>query len=465
MRSLRILFCLLLWSASLAQAADRLPPPVAQALQAAGIPTAHVAVVVQEPGKHFTHLNVNAAQPMNPASVMKLLTTYAGLEILGPAYTWRTELRTRAMPMNGVLAGDIYLRGSGDPRLSLEQFWLLLRQLRAQGVREIRGDLVLDRSALQVVAADTPFDDQPMRPYNVQPDALLLNWKALRLQLDILADTATVRVRSEPMPANLDIANRLLISNEACGEWRERLRAEVLPLSGERFQLVLNGVYPRSCGEQTWNVGVLDHPHYVAGVFRELWEELGGSFRGTVRDGIAPPDASVLAAIDSPPLSELIRDINKFSNNVMARQLFLTLGGRGAPEADAAVRAWLARRNLSMPELVLENGAGLSRRERISAISLTRLLDTAWESALMPEFVASLPIAAMDGTMKKRLRDSAAAGQAHLKTGTLDGVKTLAGYVRNKNGKWQIVVFLINHANAAAGQAAQDALVQWVSEH
>jgi D-alanyl-D-alanine carboxypeptidase/D-alanyl-D-alanine-endopeptidase (penicillin-binding protein 4) len=451
---------------------ERLPLPVARALKAAGIPQSAVAVVVQETGAVFPRVSINANAAMNPASVMKLVTTFAALELLGPAYTWKTGAYAAGPlalpPADGVLAGDLHLVGSGDPKLTFEQFWLLLRQLRARGVREIRGDLVLDRGAFAAVAHDeSAFDAKPLRPYNVGPDALLLNFKALRLTL--LPEGQRILVLPEPAPANLDIVNLLKPGAGACppgSEWREALRAD-LSRHGDNFRLALTGSYPASCGEQKWNIGLLAHPQYVLGVFRQLWGELGGSLAGGVRDGPLPAGARLLASVDSPPLAEIVRDINKYSNNVMARQLFLTLGQKGnggatAAQADEAVRAWLEARGLRLPELVLDNGSGLSRRERLSADSTARLLAAAWKSAVMPELMSSLPLLAVDGTMRKRLRDGSAAGQAHIKTGSLEGVKTLAGYVLDKSGRRQIVVFFVNHPNAVAAQPAQDALLQWV---
>ena len=450
---------------------ERLPNPVARELKAAGIPQSAVAMVVQEVGGIFPRVSFNAAQPMNPASVMKLVTTFSALELLGPAYTWKTESLASATLRDGVLDGDLYLRGSGDPKLTLEQFWLLLRQLRARGVRDIRGNLVLDRTAFSTDAHNpAAFDGKPLRPYNVGPDALLLNFKALRLQL--VPENEHVLALAEPAPANLDILNLLKLNHHgACGngsDWRDALHAEVIR-HGDNFRLILTGNYPAACGEQRWNLGILPHSQYVLGVFRELWAELGGRFSGTVRDGKAPVEARLIAVAESPPLAEIVRDINKYSNNVMAQQLFLTLGRDGAgpasaERADATIRAWLESRKLRMPELVLENGSGLSRRARISADAVARLLDAAWKSAVMPELLSSLPLIAVDGTMKKRLRNGTAAGHAHIKTGSLEGVKAMAGFVLDRSGRRQMVVFIVNHPRAAAAQAAQDALLEWVFE-
>ncbi|MDD5175544.1 MAG: D-alanyl-D-alanine carboxypeptidase/D-alanyl-D-alanine-endopeptidase [Sterolibacterium sp.] len=461
---------------SLAETGGRLPGTVMKALRAAGIPQENVAVVVQEvPAVPLLppRLSVNAGMSFNPASLMKLVTTYAALELLGPAYTWKTEAWTLGKLSDGVLEGDLILKGGGDPRLTFEKFWLLLRQLRARGLGEIRGDLVLDRSLFEVSMTNglDPgiLDDQPLRPYNVAPDALLLNFKALCVQFVPNPEKQALAMLIEPQPSNLDIINLVKPGNGSCGDWRESLRADQ-SYRNQRARLILTGSYPLACGEKTWHLGVLSHPDYVEGVFRQIWQELGGSLDGKLREAQIPADARRLASIESPPLAEVVRDINKFSNNVMSRQLFLTLGAefRGKPsrteDATAAIRAWLQQKELHFPEMVLENGSGLSRRERLSADSLARLLAAAWKSPLMPEFVASLPLIAVDGTMKKRLGRNGIAGQAHIKTGSLEGVKAIAGYVLDRSGKWQIIVFVINHANAAAAQSAQDALLQWVYE-
>ncbi len=451
-------------------AGDRIPAPVAAALKAADIPQSAVALVVQNTDARQPQLAVNDERPMNPASVMKLLTTYAALDLLGPAYTWKTEASAIASPVDGRLAGDLYIKGSGDPKLILEQFWLLLRQLRARGVRDIDGDLVLDSSAFDVRdETPPPFDDKPLRPYNVTPNALLLNFKTVQLTLVPDSVHHKVDVLPEPRLDNLEIVNRIQLEGATCGEWKDALQAGQTHHDGKN-RLTLSGTYSVDCGEKGWNLAVLSHTEYIGAVFRQLWQELGGSFEGKVREGAAPIEGRLLAVIESPSLSEIVRDINKYSNNVMARQLYLTLGvdvhrrAASPADAEAVIKTWLAVKGLNFPELVLENGAGLSRHERISASSLALLLQSAWASPLMPELMASMPLVAVDGTMKKRLKDRSVSGQAHIKTGTLDDVKTMAGYVRDKAGHYKIVVFLINHPKAEAGQAAQDALLEWVYE-
>lgn len=441
-----------------AAAADTLPPPVRKALQQAGIPPTAVAVVAQPVDASRPALRHRGDAPMNPASLAKLLTTLVALETLGPAHRFRTEVLADAPPRDGILDGPLYLRGSGDPKLTHDRLWLLLRELRGRGLREIRGGLVIDRTAFAPVGHDpAAFDGQPLRPYNVGPDALLFNFATVHLTL--IPETATVRVLADPLPADYAVDNQLkLVAGKPCnGEWREQLTATLLP---ERLKL--SGDFAAACGEKQWHLAGLPNTVLLQGVFARLWRELGGEIAGATREGTVPESAVPLAATDSPPLGELVRDINKYSNNVMARQIYLKVGSGGTAGAEAAVRDWLAKKGMNFPELVLDNGAGLSRTARISADHLAQVLAAGWASPAMPEFVASLPIAALDGTVKKKFNGNGAAGQAHLKTGSLEGVRGIAGYLRDRQGKRHWLVFMANHPNAGQAQPAFDALIDWL---
>ncbi len=456
------------FAAATAQA--QLPEPLARALAQAGIPESAAAFYVHETGAERPLLAVGAERALNPASTIKLVTTYAGLELLGPAYAWVTDAYGTGPVKDGVLAGDLVLRGRGDPKLTIENFWLLLRNLRSRSVREIRGDLVLDRGYFPAVDEfdAARFDDQPTRPYNTGPNALLVNFKAVRLQFVPDLAARPVQIVTEPTLPQVQVVNNLTLDPKgSCGDWVSKVKLDSQG-NAQAARLAFNGVFPASCGERVRNFSVLGHSQYIHALFRELWRELGGSFAGAVRDGTTAPDARLLASAQSPSLSEIVRDINKFSNNVMARQLFLTLGaeGAGAPasgeKSGRDIRQWLAGKGLSFPELVLENGSGLSRIERISAKSLGELLLAAHKSPVMPELMASLPLAAVDGTMRRRLAGADVAGQAHIKTGSLSGVRAIAGYVRDARGRRVVVVFIANHANAGNAQPVQDALLKWV---
>jgi D-alanyl-D-alanine carboxypeptidase/D-alanyl-D-alanine-endopeptidase (penicillin-binding protein 4) len=435
-----------------------LPKPVLDELRKVGIPAASVSAVVQEAGARRPVLAHNTGEAMNPASVMKIVTTYAALELLGPAYRWKTE---------AWLDGDnLVLRGTGDPKLNYESFWMMLRGLRARGVREIRGDVVLDRSYFGPVA-DGRIDDEQFRPYNVTPDALLVNFKSLRFVFAPAGER--VRVFVEPHLPGLDLINGLRLGTGPCPEGRAfRDLIEASFVSSPQPRAAFSGLYPLECGERELNVALYSPEEYVAGMIRHLWAEMGGTWKGKVRDGGVPPTAQLVHMHESQPLGEIVRDINKFSNNVMARQLYLTLGAHfGGPPASAenalrAVRQWLTLKNVLAPELVIENGSGLSRLERASAATLATLLQEAWKSPVMPEFVASLPVVAVDGTMRKRLHYGRVAGNAHLKTGLLNDTRSLAGYVLDHRGRRQVVVMMINHPRAPEADAAFDAFLNAV---
>ena len=457
--------------ALLARAQTMLPAPVAQALAAARIPAGSIAAVVQEVGAPRASLNVNPAASMNPASVMKLVTTYAALELLGPAFRWKTEAWAAGPLREGVLEGDLVLKGYGDPKLDLEAFWMLLRSLRGKGLREIRGDLVLDRSHFERAPGDAArFDGDGFRPYNVLPDALLVNYKSLRFAFAPEPERGTVRLYVEPRPPALEVVNVLKLAEGGCPEglaFRELLKATFEPA---RQRAIFAGRYPVSCGEKELNVALLEPNDHVAGTLRQLWSELGGVWKGAARDGLVPAGASLLHTLDSPTLAEIVRHTNKFSNNIMARHLYLTMGAEtvGAPATGqkslAAIKAWIAAKGIAAPELVMENGSGLSRIERMSADNLAALLQAAWRSAVMPEFIASMPVAAVDGTMRRRLRGEAVAGQAHIKSGLLADARAMAGYVLDRRGHRQVVVMIVNHPGAPESQAAMDALLRWVYE-
>jgi len=441
-----------------ALAAD-FPPATAKALRNAGIPENSVAVWVQEVGVARPTLSWRADAPMNPASAMKIVTTYAGLELLGPAFRWKTEV---------YLDGDnLILRGTGDPKLNYESFWMLLRNLRGRGLRELRGDIVLDRSYFAPIESG-PFDNDTYRPYNVPPDALLINFKSLRFTFIPDGDKG-VRIYTEPSPPGLEIVNQLRPGAGDCPDGTRAFR-EIIQASFQSKppRASFLGTYPLACGERELNVALYEPQEYLAGMVRQLWSEMGGSWKGTVREGSVPPTARLLYVHESEPLAELVRDINKFSNNVMARQLFLTIGAeRGTPparteESARVIRQWMAAKKINAPELVLENGSGLSRVERISAQHLATLLQAAWRSAVMPEFISSLPIVAADGTMRKRLVGGPVAGSAHIKTGLLNDARTIAGYVLDQQGRRHVVVMMVNHPRAPEADAAMDALIDAV---
>jgi len=450
-----------------------LPVLIRQALNQSGISESATSVYVHEIGTTQPLIDFNSDKPMNPASVMKLVTTFAGLELLGPAYIWKTELYANGVLKGDKLQGDLVIKGYGDPRLNLENFWLLTRRLRQTGLREITGDLLLDNSYFNVPIRDpAAFDNKPYRAYNTAPEALLVNYRTMELRIIPQPASKTVRVITNPLPELIDLNNNLKLTKGKCNEWRNALGADIrVNAKGNRVASVtLNGSFSINCGERTLLLSLHSSPTYTLSLFRKLWKEQGGIFNGKVRTGTVPDGKLPLETHQSPPLAEIIRDINKFSNNIAARQLYLALGTATGnmpatlTKSNVVVRQWLASRKLDFPELIIENGSGLSRIARISTRHLGELLLTAFQSSVMPEFVSSLPISAVDGTLKKRLNGTTVTGQAHIKTGLLNGVKTMAGYMLDKSGRRVAVVFFVNHSKSSSAQPAMDMLLHWIYE-
>ena len=449
--------------------AGYLPAEVEAALARAQVPLDAVSVVVMDAGGRQRPLvDFHSDVPRNPASVMKLVTSFAALELLGPAYTWDTPVFVDGAVQGGVLHGNLYLQGVGDPKLVMERLWLLLRQLRARGIDTIGGDIVLDRSAFALPPIDPArFDSEPYRPYNAVPDALLLNYKSLTLTLVPDAAAGVARVLAEPALAGLQIPATVPLSKgkaaaAACGDWRAALK----PDFSDPNRLRLAGSYPSACGEKSWSLSPAPADLFAPRMMEGMWRELGGKLEGTVRTGSVPPGLVPLTTVSSPTLAEVVRDINKYSNNVMAQQVFLTLGrqraGVGTFEgARQAVAEWWSQRVPGMAPPVIDNGAGLSRDARITAGSLARMLSVAWNSPHMPELAAALPIVGVDGTLKRS--KSAHVGGAHLKTGTLRDATAIAGYVDAANGRRLVVVAIANDERAVAARAAWDALVDWAA--
>lgn len=453
----RACHALALWSG--VAAAQGLPPEVEAALAAAQLPRDAVTMLVAPADGGAPRLAHRADVPVNPASVAKLATTYAGLDLLGPAFTWKTPVYFDGPVRDGVLQGNLVLQGQGDPKLVIERLWLLLRRVQAQGVHTIAGDIVLDRSAFTGAPVDpAAFDGEPLRPYNVAPDALLVNYKTV--VLTITPEGGRARIRAEPALAGVQWPATVPLAGGDCGAWPTALRADF----ANPLQVRFAGSFPAACGERTWNVAFPDPASYGGRAIAALWQEMGGRLNGKVRDGRVPAGARPVFEWLSPPLAEVVRDINKYSNNVMARQLFLTLSlqqrGSGSYEGSREVLgAWWRARFGGEPPFT-ENGSGLSRSESVTARQLAQLLQGAWASPLMPDLVASLPALGLDGTLRRAQQN---VGLAHLKTGSLTNVSGVAGYVHAAQGRRYVLIAIANHPRANELRPAIQALVDWTA--
>jgi len=443
-----------------------LPPAIAAALDKAQVPASALALWVQPVDAPTPSWGWNPDFGVNPASVFKLVTTSAALETLGPAWTWKTGVYLAGPVRNGVLDGDVVVVGGGDPSLVMERVWLMLRQLRDAGVRDIRGDIVLDHGGFAASARSAAdFDNAPSEPYNVLPDALMMNYRSVTLSFQPDEAAQVARVAVEPPLAGFAVDAAVRLSHGACDDWRSALKLG----AGDATHWHFAGAYPSRCGARNWPLAYPEPASYERRLVTTLWREVGGRLKGKVRDGQLPDGAELAFDFESPPLAQIVRDINKYSNNTMAEQLFLTLARHASPEPAAAADAgqaqvvlkqWLHERLGNAADgVVVANGSGLARETRISTRALGQLLQWDWNSPVMPELMSSLPITGVDGTLR---RSTAPAGRAHLKTGSMRDVAAVAGYVLADSGRRYILVAVINDANANAARPALDAAIDWV---
>jgi D-alanyl-D-alanine carboxypeptidase/D-alanyl-D-alanine-endopeptidase (penicillin-binding protein 4) len=477
-----------LMSIGAAHAAE-LPEAVAQLMRSAQIPPEAAGIVVMRGDS--TLISHNPQQSMQPASTMKLFTTLTALEQLGPVFRGRTEFRSGAEVVNGVLQGDLILRGGADADFNEDVLAHMLQALRNQGIRKIKGDVVLDRLLFQPTRPDAgqpPFDEYPWAYYNVIPNALLTNTNLLKVEM-----RSTGGKLSLVMTPELDkvgIRSEMKLIDAPCSAWENDWRTPDYSRKGDKIEVVLHGSFPKDCVKST-SINVLDSHDYLARLLQASWRKLGGSIGGEVREAqaaatadIAPAPTRLLAEHLARALPEVLRDTNKQSDNTLARTIFLSLGSLEADptlgsrpiapdgsqastamRAETAIRAWLQSHRIDGNGLVIDNGSGLSRLERATPAQLAGLLQAGLKSLWMPEFLSSLPIVATDGTMRRRLKESPAAQRARIKTGSLSGVVAIAGYVQDANNQPVVVVAILNdeHVANGAGRAVLDALIDWVA--
>ena len=459
----------------------QLPAPVVSALRSTTIPADALSVVVLRDNQ--TLLSHLADRPAHPASTMKLITTLVSLDVLGPVFRGRTELRSNGQIQGDTLKGDLVLRGGADIDFTTEALTTMLRSLRYQGIRRIDGHLVLDRQLFNPARADLgvpPFDESPESYYNVIPDALLLNKNML--QLDLRSTSGRLKISALPEMDGVTVDADMRLVNGDCASWENGWQPpEVQTQADGRIRVMLHGTFPKNCVASE-SINVVDRQDYVDRMFRTVWTALGGTLDGTTIEGATPTDAKLLAEHVSRALPELVRDTNKPSDNLLARTLFLSLGALGPDpvlgsrplpgsleptlaRSQATVRSWLRAHGIDDTGLVLENGSGLSRIERVTPVQLAGVLLAGQRSNWAPEFQASMPIAAIDGTLRRRLHDSPAAGRARMKTGSLSNVVALAGYVPDASGRQCVVVAMINSdlVSNGRGRLVLDTLVDWVA--
>lgn len=413
--------------------------------------------------------DVNSAKPLLayqektarvPASVMKIITAYAALGTLGPNYRWPLDVYTNGRIHNGTLQGDLIIKGYGSPEFKSADLRKVLQGIKRKGIRNVNGRVVFDSSYFNI-PNQYSFDGKTQSKYNAQPDALLFNERINTFQIN--ARGKRVKITTTTPTHNLKIINKMRKTKRGC-----RPIIRVSKRAGQT-RVTFTGRFSSRCGTRSYNRVISRPAEMIYGSMQALWKrDVGGKLNTRFAMGRAPANAKPLLRTYSRTLAEILPTIVKKSNNVMARQLLLTIGakkgGQGTPRAGAnAIGQWLASRGLHFPELRIENGSGLSRTARISAAHVTDLLIDAYRSPYRDVFMRSLAVAGVDGTMKGRLKRTQVQGKGFFKTGTLRDVRSIAGYVKAANGKVYAMAILQNDPRARKrALRVHDKLIEWV---
>jgi len=450
---------------------NKLPSTVQKLLKNYKIPEQSLSLFIKEIDQRQPLMTLNADIPRNPASTIKIITTFAGLELLGPTYSWQTKFYLDGTLADYTLDGNLVMQGGGDPFLVSEAFWHILFTLQAKGLKHINGDLLIDDGEFEdEVGSPADFDNKPYRAYNAFPDAALVNFRVH--QFNFVPQKDSLHIYADPPAATMKINNKVKLTKGRCRGKHRHIKHDVVT-HGHQTLITFTGDYPRSCGHQNLLRTIMPNDQYVFGVFKSLWENMGGTITGTVGKTRINGEKPFYVAT-SRPLTEIITYINKYSNNVMARQLLLTIGkemqeSNGKDKGSKtlgrqAIKEWLVSIGIPAPELVLDNGSGLSRKSSVSAATMGALLEHAYHSPYQPEFMASLPMLGIDGTVRKRLNGAVPAGEIRIKTGLLNDVRAMAGYVRSQSDKHYVVVSLQNYPGIqnGVGTQVQDEILKWL---
>lgn len=431
-----------------------------------------------------------------PASTMKLIPTFIALDQLGSDFAWVNRVYYSGMRIGETLYGDIIIQGSGDPKLTKERLEQLLARVQQAGIRHIQGNIIVDTSVFHNVSKDlAAFDNDPLRPYNASPDGFLVNFSTLEIH-SFPDDTGSAQLQYAPRLADYTLPPTIAMRSGACSSPRYSLDPQWRS-NGLDFASAL----PVNCGERTFYVAYPDAKDFAKRAVKQMWIQLGNTLSGDVisqESSVNRKGVSVLPLLSYPSASlrDIVHDINHHSNNVMTEQVTLTLplfaqnnnntGGAANekvgyslyyqhpksdyPAALTTIEQWW-HSHLTTPPPVMTNGSGLCRTCTLTAANLAELLQYAYTHPEFAAYVDSLGIAGVSGTIKEhsaRLPNSQAIGRAWIKTGTLNNVTSMAGYVKGLSGKDYVVVGIINKADALNTYEARhvlDTMLDWTAQH
>ncbi len=410
----------------------------------------------------------NGSKNFNPASLIKIITSFIALDILGPNYKWRSDFYYTGEVKEHILQGDIIFVGRGDASFSIDNLESLIREIQKKGIKKIEGNLILNKSYFGKIPDVIDFDDDPMRAYNVLPNAISIQSNTINFKFT--PQDNSVKIDAKPNLKYLKLKNNLKVSEKNCVSWKQALDYQKAN-SIMDDTIIFQGYMSNKCSKKEIDLSVIDNSRYFYEAFKYLWVQNGGDFSGGywVNDN-ERLEGELLSSHLSRPLGVLVRDMNKHSLNLMSRNLMLTVMAEDlkikATEDDVNrfVLDWLGNHDIVTNNIFIENGAGLSRRTSINAESLLEIMDKIYEHPYMPEILSSFSILNEDGTLEKKMPLSKVKKNGHFKTGSLKNVSAIAGYLVDKEKDKKILIFLMNDKAANKSHNFQNDLINLAFE-
>jgi D-alanyl-D-alanine carboxypeptidase/D-alanyl-D-alanine-endopeptidase (penicillin-binding protein 4) len=414
------------------------------------IPENKLSIILEDSESGERLISINPSTTRSPGSVTKIFTAFAALDLLGEAYQWRTDAFIEKENNNKEIVDHLLIRGGGDPSFSLKDLEKLILNIRAKGIREIRDDIYFDQTFFRQRKKSTAkFDKSPLRPYNTMHSSLIVNSNKIDLSFNLNEKTGKPDITPLFLPIGIEIENNLSVGTGKCKDFRsqvtfdERFRKETLTI-------LINGVYPAQCKNLDHDLAITRTEHYFFGVFKKLWLNSGGTINGYYKKKNKSNKHVLVAHVFSEELSTALEMMLKESDNLTARNIFLSL-----PEFSKRKELRNSRKLLygSMKENniywhfrnIIDNGSGLSRVTRIKAESVMSLIQEIDQGTKFSSVKSMLPISGVDGTLKNIYQSKLLRGQLRLKTGTLNGVRCLAGFITTKSGNEYRFVFMHNN--------------------
>ena len=405
----------------------------------------------------------NEKKLFNPASLAKIVSTFIALEELGPQFKWQSDFYHNGDIVGDTLNGDLIFKGRGDATFSIANLENSIRKIQFKGIKKIKGNLILDLSYFGLDSKEKIFDNDPMRAYNALPNPVVVQSNTMNF-IFTMKDKNLI-IESNPNLENFSIKNNIKITNDRCIDWKSKLNYQTQQIK-LKSEVIFDGKFSRKCGTKTINLSALNNNEYFFRIFKKIWNMNGGNFNGSLDTTyINNNNLKVIYRHTSRPLSEIVRDVNKYSLNLMARNTMLTVLAEDSEllvlesSVNKYLHDWFDKNSLLHNGLFIENGAGLSRNSVLTSEQLLLLMEKIYHNPLMPEMLSSLPISGVDGTLKRRMNYSTFRKSAHFKTGSMRNVNAIAGFLLDKNKEMKVFIFIMNDLTAKDSHRLQEALI------